>query len=104
MTSTLENVQALTFDCFGTVVDWYHTVSRLVKEKAAKSNIQLSDEDSIAFAKEWRLGYYNETQVFRLSFFCSFTDMQTRRSIAAGAKGPASVDVMHRQASRIVEI
>ena len=37
---SLEGVQALTFDVFGTVVDWLGSVVRELKQKALESNSQ----------------------------------------------------------------
>ena len=51
---TLKNVKALTFDVFGTVVDWRGSVAREIKEMGDKKGFQLDWEK---FADEWRNGY-----------------------------------------------
>ncbi len=51
---TLKNVKALTFDVFGTVVDWRGSVAREIKAMGDKKGFQLDWEK---FADEWRNGY-----------------------------------------------
>ncbi|KAI5117431.1 hypothetical protein M0805_007002 [Coniferiporia weirii] len=81
---TLEGVEALTFDVFGTVVDWHGSVVRAMKVRAAESNSQelknVTDEDWSDFAKEWRLGY-----------------RETTRHVSEGGEGSLNVDKMHRK-------
>jgi len=82
-TPSLESVEALTFDVFGTVVDWHGSVVRAMKARASKSDWpglrSVSDEDWSDFAKEWRRGY-----------------METTRRVAGGGEGSLNVDEMHR--------
>lgn len=56
----LAGVEALTFDVFGTVVDWLGTVSREL-ETRAKEKGHTRSEDWVAFAIEWRKGYLYHT-------------------------------------------
>jgi len=49
-----ENVKALTFDVFGTVVDWRGSIIREVVAFGAKHGI---DTDPAGFADAWRAGY-----------------------------------------------
>lgn len=48
----LKGVEALTFDVFGTVVDWHGSVVRAMKQRALESQSQrlksLSEEGSVA--------------------------------------------------------
>lgn len=48
--SPLKNVRALTFDVFGTVVDWHGSVVRALKARASQSNVpelnSISDKGS----------------------------------------------------------
>ncbi|KAI0838724.1 haloacid dehalogenase [Hypoxylon sp. FL0890] len=76
----LRNVKALTFDCFGTVVDYRSTVHQeLVKRARRKiesptfdtlpepSRTRLkamTDEDWAKFGQEWRISYYEFTRSF----------------------------------------
>ena len=86
--SAIEGVAALTFDVFGTVVDWHGTVSREMEKRAQQSTSQEVKEmtakgercvktlpaccvdlrfrlwsfsDWSDFAKEWRRGYMVNT-------------------------------------------
>lgn len=77
---TLKDVKALTFDVFGTVVDWRSTVTReLIKrarEKTTSPTIgtlsaslqarlqEITDDDWGTFAQEWRASYGEFTQNF----------------------------------------
>ena len=47
-------IKALTFDVFGTVVDWHGSVAREVRALAAKKNMRLN---AVKFTKAWRAGY-----------------------------------------------
>ena len=50
----LSNVKALTFDVFGTVVDWRGSISREVGALCESNGISL---DAEKFADDWRAGY-----------------------------------------------
>ena len=52
--SSFKNIKALTFDVFGTVVDWRSSVSREISKMGDKYNFDLDWE---LFADEWRSGY-----------------------------------------------
>jgi 2-haloacid dehalogenase len=54
MSNTLKNVKAMTFDVFGTVVDWRSSISREVKSIASPKGV---DIDWNNFADKWRDGY-----------------------------------------------
>ena len=54
MNESLKNIKAMTFDVFGTVVDWRSSVSREVS-KIIKSHVPDLNTDD--FADEWRAGY-----------------------------------------------
>ncbi|KAI1773357.1 haloacid dehalogenase [Hypoxylon cercidicola] len=76
----LQNIKALTFDVFGTVVDWRSSVSeelaRCAKQKIASSTFDslpepsrtrlgaMTDDDWAKFAQEWRVTYHGFTQGF----------------------------------------
>ncbi|OCH88819.1 haloacid dehalogenase [Obba rivulosa] len=75
-TDALAGAQAFVFDVFGTVVDWQGSVSAALRARTEGA----ADEDWVAFAKEWRQGYY-----------------ETTRRVAQGGAGPGNVDVMHRE-------
>jgi 2-haloacid dehalogenase len=49
-----ENVKALTFDVFGTVVDWHGSVAREVRELAKAKGLRVN---AVKFTKAWRAGY-----------------------------------------------
>lgn len=51
---TSSNVKALTFDVFGTVVDWRGSISREVTDLCESKGISL---DADKFADDWRAGY-----------------------------------------------
>lgn len=51
----LDNVRAIVFDVFGTVVDWRTSVAGEAREVAA--GLGLGDFDGEAFANAWRAGY-----------------------------------------------
>ncbi|KAI0757731.1 haloacid dehalogenase [Daedaleopsis nitida] len=76
-TNPLLGVEAYVFDVFGTVVDWYGSVSRAL-EKAAPDGY--SGEDWGAFATEWRKGYREYTA-----------------RVAGGGEGSTNADIMHRE-------
>ena len=51
-TDISDDIQALTFDVFGTVVNWYDTVSKYIFAKAQADGLQLSTEGlSFCFAR-----------------------------------------------------
>ncbi|KAH9920511.1 haloacid dehalogenase [Epithele typhae] len=77
MADPLAGVEAYLFDVFGTVVDWYGSVSRSLKESAPAS---FQDEDWGDFTKEWRKGY-----------------MEYTRRVSAGGPGSNNADIMHRE-------
>ena len=52
---TLENVKALTFDVFGTVVDWRSSITREGEKLAEAKGI--TGVDWAEFATAWRAGY-----------------------------------------------
>ena len=54
MNNNLSQVKAMTFDVFGTVVDWRSSIAREIKEMGQEKGFTL-DWDS--FADEWRSGY-----------------------------------------------
>ncbi|PIL30019.1 hypothetical protein GSI_07931 [Ganoderma sinense ZZ0214-1] len=76
-TNPLSGVEAYVFDVFGTVVDWYGSVTRALEAFAPES---LKSEDWGSFAKEWRKGYGEYT-----------------KRVAHGGKGSSNADVMHRE-------
>ena len=47
-------IKALTFDVFGTVVDWHGSVSREVRALAKQKGLRLN---AVKFTKAWRAGY-----------------------------------------------
>jgi 2-haloacid dehalogenase len=47
-------VRALTFDVFGTVVDWHGSVARELRTLAAAKGVRLN---AVKFTKAWRAGY-----------------------------------------------
>ncbi|SJL12600.1 uncharacterized protein ARMOST_16028 [Armillaria ostoyae] len=75
----MEGVEALTFDVFGTVVDWHGSVS--AELKALGQDLTLS-ADWDAFATEWRQGYLTNT---------------SRIAREGSDSGPLNVDILHRQ-------
>ncbi|KAH9846181.1 haloacid dehalogenase [Lenzites betulinus] len=77
MSKPLEGVEAYVFDVFGTVVDWYGSITSALTDFAGP---QHRDEDWGGFAKEWRQGYRDYTS-----------------RVAGGGKGSTNVDIMHRE-------
>jgi len=75
----LSGVEALTFDVFGTVVDWLGTVSRELEAHALSKGYS-QPVDWTAFTIEWRRGYLFHT-----------------RRIAAGGEGSLQIDILHRE-------
>ncbi|KAL4244606.1 HAD-like hydrolase superfamily protein [Abortiporus biennis] len=78
--SSVEGVEALLFDVFGTVVNWRQSVTELLQEQAKTWKIGRGDEDWDEFAREWRAGYMRRT-----------------REIAQGAEGSTNIDIVHRE-------
>jgi 2-haloacid dehalogenase len=62
MKNNLKSIQALTFDVFGTVVDWRGSIIREMKQLAHTNNIAI---DAAAFADGWRAGYQPAMQRVR---------------------------------------
>jgi 2-haloacid dehalogenase len=54
MKPALENVKALTFDVFGTVVDWRGSIAREVRAMAGEKKLRIN---AVKFADAWRSGY-----------------------------------------------
>ncbi len=54
MNSALQDVKALTFDVFGTVVDWRSSIIREGEELGKRKNLKA---DWVKFADAWRAGY-----------------------------------------------
>jgi 2-haloacid dehalogenase len=54
MTIQTSEIKALTFDVFGTVVDWHGSVAREVRELARIKGLRVN---AAKFAKVWRAGY-----------------------------------------------
>jgi 2-haloacid dehalogenase len=54
MKPELENVKALTFDVFGTVVDWRGSIAREVRAMAVEKKLRVN---ATKFADAWRSGY-----------------------------------------------
>lgn len=52
--SEAKNVRALTFDVFGTVVDWHGSVARAVRALAREKGLPVN---AVKFAEAWRAGY-----------------------------------------------
>ena len=48
------DIKALTFDVFGTVVDWHGSVAREMRALAAKKGLRVN---AVKFTKAWRAGY-----------------------------------------------
>jgi 2-haloacid dehalogenase len=80
---SLQNVKALLFDTFGTVVDWRGSVTRMGERLAAKKGIEGADWD--AFARAWRAGY-----------------RPGMAPVIAGTRPWTPIDVIHRE--RLEEI
>ena len=51
----IQNVKAVLFDTFGTVVDWRGSITRMGEQMAKKNGIE--NIDWSAFANAWRAGY-----------------------------------------------
>ena len=54
MSGSLKNVKAMTFDVFGTVVDWRSSISREIRLIGEQKGF---DVDWDTFADKWRAGY-----------------------------------------------
>ncbi|KAF5360228.1 hypothetical protein D9757_011886 [Collybiopsis confluens] len=78
--SSLDGVEALIFDVFGTAVDWRGSVIKELEALGKKCSLSESSDDWAEFASEWRTGYIHNT-----------------RRIAGGGIGSGNVDIMHRE-------
>lgn len=74
---TLETVKALTFDVFGTVVDWRNSVAREAEAALAPKGFAL---DWTAFADAWRARYQPAMEACR-----------------SGARPFTKLDILHRE-------
>lgn len=74
----MENVRALLFDTFGTIVDWRGSITREGTRFAARHGIGGVDWE--AFARAWRAGYQPGMQKVR-----------------SGERGWTPIDVIHRE-------
>ena len=74
---SIENVKALVFDTFGTVVDWRTSIIRQLSELGTRKGIQADWE---AFADAWRAGYQPGIERVR-----------------HGERAWATIDVLHRE-------
>ncbi|KAH9885614.1 haloacid dehalogenase [Cubamyces lactineus] len=72
----LQGVEAYVFDVFGTVVDWYGSVSKALADFAGPG----IEEDWGSLVKAWRSGYAEYTA-----------------RVAKGGPGSTNADVMHRE-------
>ena len=52
--SPATDIKALTFDVFGTVVDWHGSVAREVRALAAQKGLRIN---AVKFTRAWRAGY-----------------------------------------------
>jgi 2-haloacid dehalogenase len=75
---SLQDVKALLFDTFGTVVDWRGSVARMGVRLAAQKGIEGVDWD--AFARSWRAGY-----------------RPGMAPVIAGTRPWTPIDVIHRE-------
>ncbi|KIY74437.1 haloacid dehalogenase [Cylindrobasidium torrendii FP15055 ss-10] len=62
MTTTLEGIEVLFFDVFGTVVDWRSSVVRELTDLGASLSLSYSDSDWEEFTLEWRRAYLTATK------------------------------------------
>ncbi|KAI9567935.1 hypothetical protein HD554DRAFT_2023195, partial [Boletus coccyginus] len=62
--SLLRDVDAYMLDALGTTVDWFTTVTRQVA-RCSDGAFHDRDQDAIAFASEWRQGYFAHMSVPR---------------------------------------
>jgi 2-haloacid dehalogenase len=76
----LNDVEALAFNVFGTVADYYHTISRELLRRAPNHITQVQAEE---FVLEWRRGYFRE--IFK---------------VAGGSGGSFIIDEIHRNVSK----
>ena len=51
----MDQIRALLFDTFGTVVDWRGSIARMIERRMAAKGV--TDFDGDAFARSWRAGY-----------------------------------------------
>lgn len=76
-TTLLTDIRALTFDVFGTVVDWRSPVIAEAQALGARLGLQA---DWPALADDWRRGYFH-----------------SMAQVARGERAWATIDVLHRQ-------
>ncbi|KAF9554031.1 haloacid dehalogenase [Agrocybe pediades] len=93
----MDEVEALVFDVFGTVVDWRSSVAAELQALGKEHGVS-SDTDWVKFVNQWRMGYITNTSVVPLvgSFGGIFFSNLSRR-IAEGGSGPLNVDVLHKE-------
>ncbi|KAF4610217.1 hypothetical protein D9613_010349 [Agrocybe pediades] len=75
----MDEVEALVFDVFGTVVDWRSSVAAELQALGKEHGVS-SDTDWVKFVNQWRMGYITNT-----------------RRIAEGGSGPLNVDILHKE-------
>lgn len=73
----LSDVKALTFDVFGTVVDWRNSIAREIAETCRPHGIAL---DADQFARDWRALY-----------------QPSMEKIRSGARDFVKLDILHRE-------
>jgi FMN phosphatase YigB (HAD superfamily) len=76
ITPELANVKALTFDTFGTVVDWRGSIAREVRAMASEKKLRVN---AAKFADAWRSGY-----------------RPAMNRVASGELPWTKIDVLHR--------
>ena len=74
----MDQVKALLFDTFGTVVDWRGSVARQAAKAVAAKGIEAFDGD--AFARAWRAGYF-----------------PGMAPVISGERGWTPIDIIHRE-------
>ena len=74
----MDQIKALLFDTFGTIVDWRGSVARQMTKAATAKGIE--DFDSDAFALAWRAGYF-----------------PGMAPVISGERGWTVIDVIHRE-------
>ncbi|MEM7210808.1 MAG: haloacid dehalogenase type II [Pseudomonadota bacterium] len=79
----MQQVKALLFDTFGTVVDWRGSVARQVDRLAYAKGIEGLDSD--AFARAWRAGY-----------------LPGMAPVISGERGWTPIDVIHRERLEVI--
>lgn len=79
----MDDVKALLFDTFGTVVDWRGSVARRIDRVVAQKGLDPIDGD--AFARSWRAGY-----------------QPGMAPVIAGMRPWTTIDVIHRERLDII--